>query len=637
VSVVNRPRRSAQAARGRRSRSQPPRRGGRLGGWLVLALTAVGVPVAGVVVLASGGGSKRFPDAVGLDVLPFPGTPDASPNSQITFPALKRSEVKAVSVTGSRSGVHAGRLEALPGGRGTAFAPTHPFAAGERVSVGATLSRPAAGIASGGAAATRLSFAFTVATPARDPAAPAQPKAGTAGSASKTAAVPRAAQSFHSEPGLHPPAVSSSLDPEPSSDDIFLTPNQGSQSGPMIIDSDGQLVWFDPIGAGQAAFDLAVQTYDGQLVLTFWQGKVVGGHGIDGKIMILNNKYQTVATVHAGDGYSADLHEVQITPEDTALMTAYVPVKGDLSSVGGPGDGNVLDSVVQEVDIKTGQVLWEWHALGHVPLSESNQGKPTAGFSYDYFHVNSIEQLPNGNVLVSARNTSAIYEISRQTGEVIWQLGGKGSSFTMGPGTTFYYQHDARLQPDGTLTAFDDGATPKQEDQSRALQLKLDTLTMTASLVHSYTHSPALLAGSQGSMQILRNGNVFVGWGAEPDFSEYTPDGKQIFTGSFTAPVQSYRAVLSSWKAQPITPPAIAVNPGRSGLLTVYASWNGATEVASWQLLAGATRTRLTLVKEVPRSGFDTAITTTNKQRYLAVRALDSSGRALGTSAAVSR
>jgi Arylsulfotransferase (ASST) len=609
--------------------SSDPGRG--LGTWPAVCLVVI-LAVTGSVIFAVASGATRPPRplsvASGPDVLPFPGTPDASPNSQISFPALTPSELTSITVRGSRSGLHSGGLSALPAGGGTAFTPTRTFTAGEQISVHATLSSPAAGTASGAPGATELSYTFTVATP---------PKSTSATAASGTAAKPPRTQSFHSS-SLRPPVVTvTTPDADRSSGDVFVDVSSGSQNGPMILDGQGRLVWFDPVPSGTSVEDVNEQSYQGKHVLTWWQGQVVSGYG-RGEDVILNSSYQTVATVHAAEGYQADLHEFQLTPRGTALITVYQPAQANLTSVGGPRNGAVLDSIVQEVDIKTGRVLWEWHALGHVPLSASRTGKAITGSQYDFFHINSIQQLSNGNLLVSARNTWTLYEISRSTGKVIWTLGGKHSSFKMGPGTQFEWQHDARLQPNGAVTLFDDADSPKEASQSRAIELTLNTKTMSASLEHSYTHTPPLLAGSQGDYQTLPNGNVFVGWGAEPDFSEYTPSGKQIFSATFATPVTSYRAFRYPWTAQPATPPAIAVGTTPTNALTVYASWNGATDVARWQLVAGANPDKLTVAgTSTARTGFETAIQTTTSERYLAVRALDPSGRALATSPTIIR
>ncbi len=594
--------------------------------------------VAAIVVLASArhGTPSRalLPGTAGgtrgLDVLPFPGTPDASPQSQIIFPALLPPEIKSVAVRGSHSGIHHGRLEALPGGRGTAFVPRNRFSDGERVWVRARLSSRAAGTASGAPNKSRLRFSFTIATPAVvEPG-----KAPSAASSTPPANVQPL--SFHSTPGLHPPPVKFSGQPSPGK--VLVTAQDSTQQGPMILDRQGHLVWFRPISQKRiSAFGLSVQHYQGKPVLAWWQGRVTsGGYGIDGEDVILNQRYRTVAVLHAGYGYSPDLHDVKLTPQGTALVTAFVPVEADLSSVGGPKDGTVLDGVVQEVDVKTRRVVWTWHALGHVPISASESGKANPGEAYDYFHVNSVQQLPDGNLLISARNTWAVYEISRITGKVIWTLGGKDSDFQMGSGTSFEWQHDARMQPDGTLTVFDDANTPEEEVQSRALRLDVDASRMRVTLRHAYAHSPKELPSAMGSMQLLRDGNVFVGWGTEPNFSEYTPSGRQVFDGSFHAPVQSYRAYLERWTAQPTSPPGISVAPRGSADVTVYASWNGATEVTGWRLLAGASPHSLKFVETTSRTGFETAIKT-HASNYFEVQALAGSGKVLGTSKVISR
>ena len=522
----------------RRRGWRPSGRRGRLATW-VLGVVAIAA-FTGALIAAFGPGDNSTPPPLstprGLDVLPFPGTPDASPGSQIGFPALAPSELRAVTVRGSRSGSHTGRLIGLPDGRGSAFVPDRAFTASERVSVRAALSSPAAGTASGAPDATALDFAFTVATPPPS----TMPSAATRNRASN----PPPTQSFHSSSMRPPVAIVSGNDPDASSGDVFLGAATGAENGAMILDGRGRLVWFDPVPKGTVAEDVNEQSYRGKPVVTWWQGRVASGHGL-GEDVIDNDSYRTVATVHAGKGYHADLHEFQITPQGTALITIYEPTRADLSSVGGPKDGVVLDSIVQEIDIKTGRVLWEWHALGHVPLSSSEAGKPDAGNQYDYFHVNAIQQLPDGNLLVSARNTWGVYEISRSTGKVIWTLGGKDSDFKPGPGTGFEWQHDARMQPGRDPDPVRRRRQPPAGEPIPRDPLTLNTTTLTASLDHAYTHIPPLLAQSQGSYQTLPNGNVFVGWGAEPDFSEYTPGGHQIFNVSFAPPDESYRALRS--------------------------------------------------------------------------------------------
>jgi Arylsulfotransferase (ASST) len=403
----------------------------------------------------------------------------------------------------------------------------------------------------------------------------------------------------------------------------------------MVLDGRGQLVWFHPLTGHPAKYFAAnfqVQHYEGHPVLTWWQGVNMGA----GEDVIIDTSYRTIATVRAGAGYQADLHEFQITPEGTALLDAVGVKRADLTSVDGPANGAVLDDVIQEVDIKTGRVLWQWHALGHIPLNASYEPYASDELWYDFFHLNSIQQLPDGNLLISARNTWAVYEISRKTGKVIWSLGGKHSSFKLGPRVRFEWQHDARLHPGGLLSLFNDAAgdTPPSESQSSAEVLSVDLAARTVSLIRRYVHSPPLITSASGSAQVLPNGDVFVGWGEQPDFSEYTPMGRQIFTASFPLGIGSYRAFRSPWVGRPHTRPSLAVNRTAGGHVKVYASWNGATQVAAWQVLGGSTAGHLTaLGASATRTGFETAIEVRGAPRYLAVEALDGKGRVLGTSA----
>lgn len=562
-----------------------------------------------------------------LSVLPFPFTPDASATSHIIFSALRPSDLEWVFVGGSKSGPHGGRITQLPQGAGTVFVPDKPFIPGEVVTVSAALRSRQAGSASGDPGSLRLRWAFAVAVkkPAKGHPAADRPPPGRS--------APRASglvQNFYSQPNLHPPLVGLDRIGDLESGDIFLTPTHSEQPGPMILDGQGRLLWFEP--RGRSAYNLQVETYQGKPVLTWWEGKWLGTGGQD---VIVNQSYRTVAAVQAGEGYSSDLHEFQITPQGTALVDIYQPVRANLTAVGGPATGTALDCIVQEIDIKTGRLLWEWHALGHVPLTASYTGAANDTSAYDFFHINSIQELPGGNLLVSSRSDWAVYEISRRTGNVIWELGGKDSNFKMGPGTNFEWQHDAHLNPDGTLTLFDDAGSPQEEPQSSAKTLRLDTKTMTATLVHRFTHSPRLSSSLAGSMQTLPNGNVLVDWGSEPEFSEYSPGGRLVLDGRFPLGIYSYRAYRFPWTGHPETRPALAARAAARGGTTLYASWNGDTQVAYWQVLAGSSPYSMQPLGPLARwTGFETAIRRGSRHPYWAVAALDANRHVLRTSLA---
>ena len=444
------------------------------------------------------------------------------------------------------------------------------------------------------------------------------------------------ARVFRSRPDLAPPAVTVDTPAGGAAPGyVFVAPKKGpGQDGPMILDDEGQPVWFRPVrSAAQDAMDFKAQEYRGETVLTWWEG-VHLAYG-QGEYVILDTTYREVARFRAGNGLEGDHHEFLITGRDTALVTIYARVPYDLSPLGGPADGTVLDGIVQEIDIETGEVLFEWRSLEHVPVEATYGDLPDdpAG-AFDYFHINSVDVDDDGNLLVSGRRTFAIYKIDRESGEVIWRLGGKESDFEMGEGTETLYQHDARRQPDGTITIFDNGGMFVSEE-SRVVEIQPDEQEMTATLVREYTHPEGVLAPTQGNAQRLPNGNLFVGWGSEPVFSEFSDEGDLLFSARLPAGVESYRAFRHPWTGRPDTLPALAAAPAPEGGVTLYASWNGATEVESWKVLAGPAPDRLEPVGSVPRTGFETTIAVRTDEALLAVRALDGSGGALGTSRAV--
>lgn len=567
---------------------------------------------AGLAAGASSGAVAR----ADVSVYPGDGTPDASPRTQISLRGAPPSDLQHVVVTGSRSGRHTGRLVAHPDGDGASFVPDRSFTAGERVTV--TPGVAISGVSGG-------SVTFTVLPVARTKPAFAQPASGMRR--------PGDVQRFVSRPDLAPPGVRVVTRTAAASDsDIFVAPKVGdSQKGPMILDPQGRLVWFKPLPKAQQAFDFRVQAYEGRPVLTWWQGDIHGYHGI-GYGVIVDSSYRQIATVRGGNGLTSDLHEFQLTPQGTALLTSYHPVPYSLRSVGGPANGIVMDCIVQEVDVRTGLVLFEWHALGHVPLSESYLPIASLGAFggvYDYFHLNSIDQEPDGNLLISSRHTHALYEIDRSTGRIIWRMGGKRSDFKMGPGAAFSWQHDAKRQPDGTISLFDNHANNSPGPHSRGMVLSVDMASHTVSLVRSYRHPRPLTAPTQGSMQPLPNGNVFVGWGGmNRDFTEYDGKGAVVFDAHFTAPQdESYRAYRFDWTGTPVVPPRAAVSGGKA-----YASWSGATEVASWRLLSGSSASTLAPGATAPSAGFETALPVAGRPALVAVQALDAAGHVLATS-----
>jgi hypothetical protein len=427
------------------------------------------------------------------------------------------------------------------------------------------------------------------------------------------------AWNFRSRPDLHPPVIEVTKQArDTASGHIFIAPKNGpdeagpGQDGCMILDDDGQPVWLRLLqNEDMDVMNFRAQAYKGETVLTWWEG-LHTGFG-QGEYVIFDGSYREITRVRAGNGYEGDHHEFLISPQDTALITIYNKVPGDSIPTGDPADGNVLDGIVQELDIETGE----------------SYTKP-----YDYFHINSIDVYDENHLLISSRNTCTVYKIDRKTGEVVWRLGGKKSDFEMGPGTVTAFQHDARRRPDGTVTIFDNGYVNKVE-QSRGIMVDVDEDAMSAKLAREYTYPDKLLCETQGNVQVLPNGNVFVGWGSEPVYSEFDADGKLLFSAAFPTESESYRAFRLQWSGQPTDDPAMAVESGPEDEVTLYASWNGATEVTTWQVLAGSAPDQLEVLASAPRQGFETVITVHTTEPYVSLMAVNSSGKVLGTTNAI--
>jgi len=553
-----------------------------------------------------------------LMVSPLPDSYDAPPSTQISLLGVPASEIASVRVTGSRSGVHHGRLRGYSQGDGASFQPSSGFSAGETVTV--------TGVLHVAHRSTRFAFHFVV---AHEDVLPYSPS-------THRNADPNEKLHFHSAPLLEPPLVTvTARSSQTAPGLLFANPYNGpGPSGPMIFDEAGNLVWFDSLPAGTESTNLQVQQLDGKPVLTWWQGYIPPQGFGQGEEMIYSTAYKPIGRVHAGNGLKADLHEFHINSNDTALITVFNPIDCDLRGYHGSAGSAVTDSIFQEIDLRTGLVRREWHSLDHVPLSDSYSaaGPTSRVWPFDYFHINSVQQTPTGGYLISARNTWALYELDGSTGRIGERIGGRHSDVSVPHAGATAFQHDATMLPDGTISIFDNGAVPKIHSQSRGLVVSLGSGKSEA-VVTEFRHPAPLLAGSQGGIQLLANGDKFIGWGSAPYFSEFSPSGQLLFDAHMHGSYQSYRAYRFPWTGEPSSLPAITAEPNSSKApVTVYASWNGDTRTASWQVLAGPSPKALAPVASGARTGFETAVRTPGAAPYVAVQALDASGAVIGTS-----
>jgi Arylsulfotransferase (ASST) len=456
---------------------------------------------------------------------------------------------------------------------------------------------------------------------------------------------------FLSRPDLHPPKLKSlvATNPRKLAPGYFMIANfknlttpapMVGQGGPLILNNKLQPVWFGPVSSKVLSTNLKAQTYDGKPVLSWWEGVISPvGATLSGKDVVVNQQYKRVGTLTGKDGWVISPHDIEISGH-VAWVTAYKNEQANLSSVpGGSPTGVLNDSAIQEYDLKTGKLLKTWDALAHIPLTDSEAAIPASpAVPWDAYHVNSINPVGGGKFIVSMRNTWAAYLVNTTTGAIEWTLGGKHSTFKFGAGASFQWQHDAELHRGNVISVFDDaccaiGATVgPPSGPSRGLLLKLDTSAKTATLSAQYTRGAKFDAAFLGNTDLLPNGNVVIGWGSQPFFSEVSKSGKVLLDAELPSPNVNYRAYVQKWIGKPSRPPSGAVRKHKHGAL-VFASWNGATEVTAWRVLAGRNAKHLAVVvSKKNKTGFETAISLTAAYKKYKVQALDAKGHVLRSS-----
>lgn len=371
---------------------------------------------------------------------------------------------------------------------------------------------------------------------------------------------------------------------------------------PYMLDATGSLVWTVDHRIGEV-YNLQVQEYQGKPYITYWAGDdTVGGHGA-GRYYMLDEHYEVFKEFGAANGLDADLHDFRITENNTALITIYEIIEADLSRFNSSlVHGEIWDSIFQEIDIESGEAIFQWRASEHVYWEEAyldiiEQADGDKGRPWDFYHINTVDKDPSGNYIVSGRYTRSVMYVDGTSGEILWRLGGKNNSFidlSGGAATTFAGQHDAHWSDSyNAITFFDNRADwfNQIDDKSAGARIAIDTSVSppTAELVQTYIHPSGILSTSQGSMQTLPNGNVLLGYGFNGVVTEFSPTGTALCDAFFEAltyigsgDVQSYRAFKNHWTGYPNTPPDLVLRNG-----VFYVSWLGATEVREWELRSG--------------------------------------------------
>ncbi|MFC4242846.1 arylsulfotransferase family protein [Gryllotalpicola reticulitermitis] len=406
---------------------------------------------------------------------------------------------------------------------------------------------------------------------------------------------------------------------------FFATPRVSGFQG-LITDNDGEPIWIEP--DGRSVTDLRVQQYRGEPVLTYWSGTLDGGHGL-GAGTILDTSYRVIAQVRAGHGLQSDLHEFELTPQGTALVTSYPTVTADLTSMKGPKNGRMYGCRIQEIDIASGAVLLDWHAAQHVDITESYQHVADSGTDanpYDPYHLNAASLDGDDAVLISSRHTHTIYSVDRNTGTTRWRLGGRKSDFAIASDATFAWQHHARRLSDGRISMFDNQYKTGTTGVSSGLYLNVNESAKTATLSKRLEYADHL-STAEGSNTLLDDGHVFIGWGDIPYATEFDSAGTAIWEASGLGD-SSYRAFRQAWDATPQAAPAVVVDGG-----TAYVTWNGATGVLKWRFSSGESADALTVLATVDRAGFETSLALPSGAKAVGVEALDAAGAVIGHAA----
>jgi hypothetical protein len=428
---------------------------------------------------------------------------------------------------------------------------------------------------------------------------------------------------------------------------LFLTQSGSAGAGAGIFQDDGTLVWWvHP--AARKDHDMTVVHYQGRPYIALWTGHApkAGSYGI-GDVTLYDEHYRVAGHIsigHTGGAQGIDLHEFQITPGGDALLGSYTPTRRRVNGHRETVLGYLAEkwSLVRGASgIHTGKLLFTWNSLSDVPVFDSHVPDPGANGIWDYFHGNGITEAPDGNLVVSARNTWGIYEInthhgSRGYGHVAWQVGAKHDSRLSKP---WCYQHDIAALGRGVYSLYDNGGTGpgcmpgSTQHPARGVVFGVDTSRrpVRVRLLRTYAHKPPIYTGFTGSTQILDNGDSLIDWANVPRITEYDRTGREVKM-DLSLSGWSYRGLRFAWDGEPTQPPALAARRTASGT-RAWASWNGSTEVAAWQVLGGPDADHLAPVDgRLAKRGFETAMTLSGHYASLAVQALNSRGDVIGTS-----
>jgi hypothetical protein len=488
-----------------------------------------------------------------------------------------------LTVVGSVSGLHPGRFRLAGDGQTILFTPDAPYALGETVHV-----RLAAGTRTlAGTALPELAFDFHVSPvdprrqPHPDPERIPEPPPGSAwwqrpALTAETTAGP-CDTLLPGFPAAHAVPVSTPLPGV-----FFSAPFPqflGDRADFEIMDDRGQPLYESSWAGNSFQVDFKMQK-TGRL--TFWMNGA-------NKFEAMDSAYARVDSFTTGNGYFPDQHDCQLLPNGHALLIAYDPQTVGMDTVvtGGNPNALVYGLIVQELD-ENKDVVFQWRSWDHFKITDASVSPEInlLGSSIDYVHGNSVEMMPDGNLLISCRHMNELTKIDRQSGEVMWRMGlnAKNNEFTFPNDTRgFSHQHDARILPNGHLTLFDNGNNLSPQ-YSRALEFALDEENLVATKVWEYRHVPEVFGGFMGDVQRHPDGSTTIGWGGNfgvPSMTDLRPDGT-VATEVLVPPgTFNYRGFRFPWRTNrfltdqqevDIGAPAVGIAAGRT--IKVWNNWD---------------------------------------------------------------
>ena len=375
---------------------------------------------------------------------------------------------------------------------------------------------------------------------------------------------------------------------------------QGKTSYLLILDDQGEVVYYRP-DSHYYLTDFKRQP-TGSLTFFSGEGYLATAYG---EYSEMNASYDITATWQFGAPDLAEVHDLQLIPGGRALLMTYEHKERDLSAYGGLTNTIFADTVIQEVD-SARNVYFNWRLIDHFPITATYLSLTTA--VVDHSHGNAVELDTDGNMLLSSRHLSEITKINRQTGQVMWHLGGKQNEFNFVNDGGFSFQHDIRRLPNGNISLWDNG-NQKIPPYSRAVEYEIDEVSKVITRVWEYRNTPDVFSAFMGNVQTLENGNRFLGWGGPRNLiSEIGADGSKRFEMTMDASHGViYRAFRFPWQGFPATTPTLVITDVVSGAPTLYYSWNGATEIAFYRVESSPVEGLFTRTLTQTRTGFETS------------------------------